>query len=96
MGTILEGIPIGTIAPSALLSLVALMYFTGKLVPERVVKQLIDQRDRLIASQDARISEQAAHNAVLTENNTLLRGQGAVTTQVVAALPGVVGSEGNT
>lgn len=93
MGAILEGIPIGTIAPSALLSFVAIMYFIGKIVPERVLKAMIAERDRLIESQDARLLEQGATIAVLRENNTLLRNQGAVTTQVVAALPGVVGSE---
>lgn len=94
MGALLEGIPIGTIAPSALLSFVALMYFTGKIVPERVVKQVTAEKDRLIASQDARLLEQGATIEVLRENNTLLRGQGAVTTQVVAAIPDVVRSEG--
>lgn len=91
MTQLLEGLPIGTIAPSALLSIVALMYFTGKLVPERVVTQLTSQRDRLIESQDKRLLEQGATIEVLQMNNALLRGQGAVTTQVVAALPDVVG-----
>lgn len=94
MQQLLDGLPIGTIAPSAILSLVALMYFTGKLVPERVLKQVVEQRDRLIASQDARIDEQAAHIQVLQKNNVLLQGQGAVTTQVVAALPDVVSPGG--
>lgn len=76
-----------------MLSFVALMYFTGKLVPERVLNAMIAQRDRLIVSQDERIKEQGQTIVVLRENNSLLLNQGQVTTQVVAAIPGAVGSE---
>lgn len=95
MTQLLEGLPVGTLAPSAILTLVALMYFTGKLVPERVVKQVTAEKDRLIESQDKRIIEQGETIQVLRMNNALLQGQGAVTTQVVAALPDVVSQGGS-
>lgn len=87
MGPLIDGVPLGTIAPSALLSLIALMYFVGKIVPERMVNKLLAERDRVIASQDKRIGELTDFNEVLKKNNELLQDQGRETKRVVQALP---------
>lgn len=80
--------PFLSLTPSGLLGLVVVMVMFGWLVPIRIV------RGRL-ADKDAIIAEQRATIVVLKKNNDqLLRGNTA-TVQVLDALPDVVGGETN-
>ena len=80
--------PFASLTPAGLLGLVVLMIMLGYLVPLRIV------RGRL-ADKDAVISEQRQTIAVLLKNNNqLLRGNTA-TVQVLEALPEVVGGDPN-
>jgi len=78
--------PFLSLTPSGLLGLVVVMMLFGWLVPIRIV------RGRL-ADKDAMIADLRQANAVLKKNNDqLLRGNTA-TVQVLDALPDVVGGE---
>lgn len=78
--------PFLSLTPSGLLGLVFIMVMFGWLVPVRIM------RARL-ADKDERIAELVAANKVLKKNNEqLLRGNTA-TVQVLDALPDVVGGE---
>ena len=78
--------PFLSLTPSGLLGLVVVMVMFGWLVPIRIV------RGRL-ADKDAIIADLRQANAVLKKNNDqLLRGNTA-TVQVLDALPDVVGGE---
>jgi hypothetical protein len=78
--------PFLSLTPSGLLGLVFVMVMFGWLVPIRMV------RGRL-ADKDAMIADLRQANAVLKRNNDqLLRGNTA-TVQVLDALPEVVGGE---
>lgn len=80
--------PLIQFTPSGLLGLVVVMLLLGYLVPLRIV------RGRL-ADKDAIIVEQRHTIAILRRNNDqLLRGTTA-TVQVLEALPDVVGGEPN-
>lgn len=80
--------PFLSLTPSGLLGLVFVMVLFGWLVPVRIV------RGRL-ADKDAIIADLRQANAVLKKNNDqLLRGNTA-TVQVLDALPEVVGGEPN-
>ena len=80
--------PFLSFTPEGLLGLVVVMVLFGYLVPLRLV------RGRL-ADKDVIIEELRRTNAVLLQNNEqLLRGNSA-TVQVLDALPDVVGGEPN-
>ena len=78
--------PFLSLTPSGLLGLVVVMVMFGWLVPLRIVRGRLADKDVIIA--DLRQA-----NAVLKRNNDqLLRGNTA-TVQVLDALPDVVGGE---
>lgn len=78
--------PFLSLTPSGLLGLVVVMMMFGWLVPIRLVRGRLADKDVLIA-------ELRKANAVLKRNNDqLLRGNTA-TVQVLDALPEVVGGE---
>lgn len=78
--------PFLSLTPSGLLGLVVVMVMFGWLVPIRIVRGRLADKDAIIA--DLRTA-----NAVLKKNNDqLLRGNTA-TVQVLDALPDVVGGE---
>jgi hypothetical protein len=80
--------PFLSLTPSGLLGLVVVMVMFGWLVPIRIV------RGRL-ADKDAIIADLRQANAVLNKNNAqLLRGNTAAV-QVLDALPDVVGGDTN-
>ena len=76
--------PYLSLTPSGLLGLVFLMIMMGWLVPLRIV------RGRL-ADKDAIISELRRANAILIRNNAQLLKGNSATVQVLDALPDVVG-----
>jgi len=80
--------PFLSLTPSGLLGLVFVMVMLGWLVPLRIVRGRLADKDEIIA--DLRSA-----NAVLKQNNDqLLRGNTA-TVQVLDALPEAVGGEPN-
>ncbi len=80
--------PFLSLTPSGLLGLVFLMVMLGYLVPVRMMRARLADKDEII--KDLRTP-----NAVLKRNNDqLLRGNTA-TVQVLDALPEVVGGEPN-
>lgn len=84
--TLAELNPFLSLTPSGLLGLVFVMVMFGWLVPIRMV------RGRL-ADKDARIADLLSANAVLKRNNDqLLRGNTA-TVQVLDALPDAIGGD---
>lgn len=78
--------PFLSLTPSGLLGLVFVMVMFGWLVPVRIMRGRLADKDVIIA--DLR----AANAALLRNNNQLLRGNTA-TVQVLDALPDVVGGE---
>ena len=80
--------PFLSLTPSGLLGLVFVMVMLGYLVPVRMMRARLADKDEII--KDLRTA-----NAVLKRNNDqLLRGNTA-TVQVLDALPEVVGGEPN-
>lgn len=82
MGDLLAGLPIGQIGAGTLVGLVVLLILTGKLVPQSVAKDALDQRDKALALADK-------YQAVITEQGmTLHNVLDAVetTNHVVAAI----------
>lgn len=80
--------PFLSLTPSGLLGLVFVMVMFGYLVPVKIVRGRLADKDEII--RDLRVA-----NSVLKKNNDqLLRGNTA-TVQVLDALPDVVGGEPN-
>lgn len=58
----LDGVPLGVLTPSALLSIVVLMILTGRLIPRRTYDDMMHDRDEWRAAH--RISETARVESV--------------------------------
>lgn len=78
--------PYLSLTPSGLLGLVVLMILLGYLIPSRIVRGRLADKDRLISAQQKTI------DTLLLNNQQLLRGNTA-TVQVLDALPSVVGDQ---
>jgi hypothetical protein len=80
--------PFLSFTPEGLLGLVVVMVLFGYLVPLRIVRGRLADKDAIITEQRQTIA------ALLKNNDQLLRGNSA-TVQVLDALPDVVGGEPN-
>lgn len=78
--------PFLAFTPEGLLGLVVVMVLFGYLVPLRIVRGRLSDKDVIISEQRQTIT------ALLRNNDQLLRGNTA-TVQVLDALPDVVGGE---
>ena len=78
--------PFLSLTPSGLLGLVVVMIMFGWLVPIRLVRGRLADKDALIAQQAQTILDLRKNNAQLLRGNT-------ATVQVLDALPEVVGGE---
>ena len=78
--------PFLSFTPSGLLGLVVVMMLFGYLVPLRIVRGRLADKDAVIAEQRATIADLRRNNAQLLKGNT-------ATVQVLDALPDAVGGE---
>lgn len=78
--------PFLSMTPSGILGLVVVMILFGWLVPIRLVRGRLEDKDKLIAQQAQTISDLRRNNAQLLRGNT-------ATVQVMEALPDAVGGE---
>ena len=82
MGDLLAGLPLGQIGAGTLLAIVVLLILTGRLVPQSVARDALEQRDKALELADA-------HQKVSTEQGmTLHQILDAVekTTEIVTAI----------
>lgn len=84
--TLAELAPFVSLTPAGLVGLCVVLILLGYLVPVKIVRDRMADKDALIAQQAAAIADLRRNNAQLLRGNT-------ATVQVLDALPDAVGGE---
>lgn len=80
---LLDGIPIYTLTPSALLGICVVMILTGRLVPRRTYDDQVERANQWMA--ESRIKDQQIHE-LSEQNNAMLHEFGPTVTAFMDAL----------